>query len=154
MTTNRGLYELRLLNNGGAYVRRPRLLVPDVQDMVITYGLDRDGDPLKSTDILLAASNEGEATENVDDYNIDNIENKSETETTPWARVARINLRMLLFSQEVGSGNKPNRPFLDIHEKDVANPPDGPNDRRYRRTFNTVINLRIATPEEENDTDE
>lgn len=124
---NLGLYERRLTSTG----MTQRLLIPNVEDMVITYGLDTDGDATRTVDL----AGQSATTVGGIDYQtaIDNYD--AQATDTPWSRVVRVNMQLLLSSKPVGTTLK----SFTFDNVDYS-------DTRSRRVFSTSINIRNRTP--------
>jgi len=92
-------------------------LVPNVEDMVLNYGIDTDGNnsinEIRSSAAAVPAAD--------------------------WSKVINVYVRLLFRSDEVGTANKPYR----FNGTDVA-ATDA--DKHYRKEFVTAINLRNRTP--------
>jgi len=134
-----GLYVRRLTNIGGAYIPQQSLLIPNVDDLVITYGLDTDGDPGRSVDTEMFAAAIDAAglplIQNAIQRDMDEGRPVKIAVTSPWSRVVRVNLQLLLASEPVGTTLKPFN-FDGVNY----------NDTRSRRVFSTSINIRARTP--------
>lgn len=136
---NLGLYSMRLVNFGNIYTGVSSLLIPNVENMAITYGLDTDGDAGRGVDQV--GNNINIAAKDVAGINIDtalDAEYRREDRFpgTAWSRVVRVNLQLLLASDPEGTTNKPTFTFNGKTYDDT----------RSRRIFNTTVNIRSRTP--------
>ena len=114
---NKHLYMQSLQVYGGEYKNVVSQLIPNVEDMVIQYGIDTDGD--ESIDDIRAAQQVG----------------------SDWDKVLSVYLRLLFYTDNIGSSPKPYS-FNGVRHDGVGNNPALPDDQRFRREFITTINLR------------
>ena len=132
---NLGLYETRYSLVGGVVTPQRQLLVPDVEDMVITYGIDIDNDK-DSQNNRTASLNAIDTATNIEAMGAADF-NQLDPGETSWSRVVSVNLRLLMASQPVGTTFK-NYTFNNVNVVGT--------DTRYRKEFITAINLRNKTP--------
>ena len=134
---NPGLFENRLASGGLA---TQRLLIPNVENMAINYGIDTVADgpasqlQTNSVDVVAPADQVGGLAMPAALINPGD---------TPWSRVTRVDLRLLFTSDQVGTSPKPYT-FNNVNHDGVGAPL--PNDNRYRREFLSAVNLRNRTP--------
>jgi len=100
--------------------------------MVFLFGLDLDGD--RSVDnVTLSADEVDELNNNAFQTAI--TKGDAETSDSIWSRVVSVTAHLLLYSSPVGTSTK----NITFDGKDYS-------DTRYRRAFDTTINIRNRTP--------
>lgn len=137
------LYERRLIVDlAGNYTPSSRVLVPNVLEMVINYGVNTTADNINgqletnSVDVLVPAN---QVQAQLVEPGLLNDPGDS-----PWSQVNRVDLRLLVASEDNTANAPQPYTFNNVNYDGGANPL--PNDRRYRREFITAINLRNRTP--------
>lgn len=134
------LYVLRL--EKGQATQQP--LIPNVANMRVRYSLDIDGDPFRSIDpgvTKLTAQQVGALTST--NFATAISKGDADPSDSPWSRVTRVDIRLLLQSKEVGTSSK-SYSFDGVNYDGVDQAL--PQDNRYRREFVSAINLRNRTP--------
>ena len=114
---NKHLYMQSLQAYGGEYKNVVTQLIPNVENMIIQYGVDTDGDE-----------------------SIDEIRG-TELVGSDWDKVLSVYLRLLFYTDNIGNSPKAYT-FNGVTHDGVDPNPALPDDQRFRREFITTINLR------------
>lgn len=133
-TGDLGLYRIQYTAAGGVFgLSAPSVLIPNVENMVIAYGVDTTDNG--SADTFASADQVGNLA----------LQGDVAAGQTPWSRVVSMDIRFLTASDNIGNPNAQVNGYAYTFNNNYV-PSSAVTDNRLRREFITGINLRNNTP--------